>query len=162
MLAQTSSHLSSSGLISALVSSRLVSALRTLRQGAVSHALKVRVAMAEHDYNTFFKLYLTSPNMSVELMDYIVPSMRFYALQAMCKAYKPSLQAEYCMNQMGFYATNGNDLEQTSAEEEFESGKKYLVSCGCLMEEDASGDLAINTRGSVLVMPDTGQISSLQ
>ena len=149
-------------LTSSRLSSRLVSALRTLRQGAVSHALKVRVAMAEHDYNTFFKLYLTSPNMSVELMDYIVPSMRFYALQAMCKAYKPSLQAEYCMNQMGFYATNGNDLEQTSAEEEFESGKKYLVSCGCLMEEDASGDLAINTRGSVLVMPDTGQISSLQ
>ncbi|KAF2002251.1 hypothetical protein P154DRAFT_398692, partial [Amniculicola lignicola CBS 123094] len=55
--------------------------------GAVNHALDVRSALALGNYHRFFKLYRTSPNMGINLMNHFVERERLAALANMSKAY---------------------------------------------------------------------------
>jgi hypothetical protein len=98
------------------------------QDAAIQHALKVRVSVADWDYHLFFGLIKGSPNLGVRLMDRIVPYMRHTALQIICKAYRPAVETAYCLQELGFEDNNYN----------LEFGRKWLVSCGCVLSEDGS------------------------
>jgi len=100
----------------------------------IHHALLVRAAVAENDYHKFFQLQDAAPNMSDYLMDKIVPSVRQSALQRICKAYRPSVSADFVLKELGFDIHN---------REEVEGGKAWMESCGCRFE------------GEMLVTKDT-------
>jgi hypothetical protein len=91
---------------------------------AVAHALNVRVAVADADYHAFFCLYKDAPNLGRLLMDYIVPSMRKAGLHRLHKAYRPSVEVDFVVNELGF---DGIDF-----------GSKWLQSCGCVLSEDGT------------------------
>lgn len=91
----------------------------------IQHALLVRAAVADNDYHNFFQLQDTAPNMSDYLMDKIVPHVRRDALQRMCRAYRPSVSAQFVLKELGFDVQN---------KEEAEGGKVWMESCGCVFE----------------------------
>mmetsp|Transcript_54888 Transcript_54888/g.81663 ORF Transcript_54888/g.81663 Transcript_54888/m.81663 type:complete len:322 (+) Transcript_54888:373-1338(+) len=116
---------------------------------SIAHALKVRVAVAEYDYHSFFRLQDSCPNMGAYLMDYLVPTVRQAALQRVCRAYRPSVEMLFLLPELGFDA----DLP-----EELELGKEFLQSCGCKLSEDGS---EILTKESVLRESNLNTKSSL-
>jgi len=95
---------------------------------AIIHALKVRVAVAENDYHTFFHLHDTCPNLGSYLMDTLVPQMRAIALKQIMKAYKPSLSTMFLLQELGFNMDGGDDGV----------GVVWLHSCGCKFNHDRS------------------------
>lgn len=100
----------------------------------IHHALLVRAAVAENDYHKFFQLQDTAPNMGDYLMDKIVPSVRQSALQRICKAYRPSVDAKFVLKELGFDMLNRQEVE---------GGRAWLESCGCKFD------------GGVLLTKDT-------
>ena len=95
------------------------------RNESVAHALRVRESVAECDYHRFFCLYRSSPtNSAVRLMNYIVPNMRQLALRRICKAYRPSVPADFVLRELGFDA----NLEK--------EGLEWMESCGCVFSDD--------------------------
>lgn len=91
----------------------------------IAHSLKVRSAVAEFDYHSFFRLQNTCPVRSmVYLMDFLVPTVRQWSLQRICKAYRPSVPVGFVLSELGF------------DEEDFELGSKWLESCGCVLSDD--------------------------
>ena len=89
----------------------LVALLHTLQQirtskfakhPAIVHALKVRSAIASHNYALFFKLYYAAPALGRALMDLAVRSLRFKALTEFVKAFKPYLCVDFIVNVLGF------------------------------------------------------------
>lgn len=110
---------------------------------AIAHALKVRVAVAEFDYHAFFRLSKESPTShGVYLLKKMEPGMRQSALYRMCKAYRPSLSIHHVLGEVG--------LENT------EDGRKWLESCGCVLD----GDLVV-TSNTVVRESDLEAKSSL-
>jgi len=103
---------------------------------AIKHALKVRVAVADVDYHAFFRLYQHCPNLGRYLMDKIVPVLRYLALQRICKAYRPTVEVDFVLDELGFKTEKSTDLEH---------GRKYLISCGCVLNEDNSELLTKDT-----------------
>jgi len=101
---------------------------------AIRHALSVREAVSETDYHRFFRLLRKCPNEGTHLMDRIVPSMRYKALFRICKAYRPSVEAEFVVDELGL-------------ESDREFGRKWLLSCGCILSEDNS---MITTKDSII------------
>eukprot|EP00573_Skeletonema_grethae_P008392 CAMPEP_0201694984 /NCGR_PEP_ID=MMETSP0578-20130828/7076_1 /ASSEMBLY_ACC=CAM_ASM_000663 /TAXON_ID=267565 /ORGANISM="Skeletonema grethea, Strain CCMP 1804" /LENGTH=647 /DNA_ID=CAMNT_0048180753 /DNA_START=62 /DNA_END=2005 /DNA_ORIENTATION=+ len=93
----------------------------------ILHSLSVRAAVADNDYHKFFQLQDNAPNMSDYLMDKIVPSVRQSALQAICKAYRPSVSTSFVLRELGF---NPDDKQ------DYLSGKAWMESCGCRFEGD--------------------------
>ena len=91
----------------------------------ISHALKVRVAVADFDYHAFFRLKESCPKHGVFMMDFMVPKVRHWALQRICKAYRPSVSSKYVLEELGFDLTH-----------ELEYGNKWLESCGCVLSND--------------------------
>lgn len=81
---------------------------------AVSHALKVRSAMAVGNYAQLFQLYAKAPNMGAYLMDLFVPRERSSALNIMLKAFRPTLSVPYLTQILAF---NSED-----------EGKAWLIS----------------------------------
>lgn len=61
-------------------------------------------------------------------MDKIVPSIRQSALQRMCKAYRPSVDVNFVMKELGFDPSDTKDVE---------CGKKWMESCGCKFDGNA-------------------------
>ncbi|GAA5972152.1 hypothetical protein JCM11641_002518 [Rhodosporidiobolus odoratus] len=57
------------------------------RDTSVSHALAVRHAVSQGNYNKFFRLFNAAPKMGAYVMDHFVPRERVTALVTMCKAY---------------------------------------------------------------------------
>lgn len=118
-----------------------------------------RVALEHKDLNertnfkSFFKLYLTAPKMSAYIMDHMVPRVRYQAVSIFCLAYKPNLDMVWLVGMAGFYVEERNEYEGTTAEEERGKGKRYLASCGCLLEEKRGGRIVVNTKKSILAMP---------
>ena len=116
----------------------------------ISHALKVRVAVAEYDYHAFFTLQDDCPNMGAYLMDYLVPSVRRDALQRIQKAFRPHIPVDYVLSELGFDMTDEEDTKE---------GREWLQSCGCKFSDDGKSLL---TKDSVLKDPDlTNKKSSL-
>ena len=100
----------------------------------ISHALKVRVAVADYDYHAFFCLQDSCLRHGTYLMDLMVPRVRHWALQRIFKAYRPSVSIKYILEELGF------DLD-----EEFEYGKQWLASCGGILSADE-----LSTKDSVV------------
>jgi hypothetical protein len=112
----------------------------------ISHALKVRVSVADFDYHAFFRLQDSCPKHGIYLMDLMVPKVRHWALQRIFKAYRPSVSTKHVLVELGF-----------DRDEELELGKKWLVSCGAVL----SGDEFL-TKDSVVRESDmTEKVSSL-
>lgn len=89
---------------------------------------QVRAAVAENDYHKFFHLQDIAPNMGDFLMDKIVPSIRQFALQRMCKAYRPSVATDFVLKELGFDPKDKSDVL---------SGKVWMESCGCKFDGDS-------------------------
>jgi hypothetical protein len=87
----------------------------------------VRAAVAENDYHKFFLLQDIAPNMGDYLMDKIVPSIRQFALQRICKAYRPDVSAAFVLKELGFDPKNERDTL---------GGKMWMESCGCKFDGD--------------------------
>lgn len=68
----------------------------------MAHALRVRAALAAADYAAFFRLYATAPRLGRALMDIYVPKLRFDALSAVVKAFKPSVPLPFLAALLGF------------------------------------------------------------
>lgn len=66
--------------------------------------MAVRAAVASSDYARFFKLYACAPALGRALMDIYVPTLRYDALNAVVKAFKPSLPVPFLAAQLGFVA----------------------------------------------------------
>ncbi len=107
----------------------------------------VRAAVADNDYHKFFQLQDIAPNMGDYLMDKIVPSVRQGALQRICKAYRPSVSAEFVLKELGF---------DTKSPEEVEGGMEWMASCGCKFD---GGTLV--TKDTALKEGGTGVKNSL-
>ena len=114
------------------------------RDPAISHACKVREAVAVGDYLAFFRLHKDVPNLGKYLMDRIAPTMRYRALQRMAKAYRPSVDLSFCLQNLGF-------VESSSV-----AGKEWLTSCGGIIE-----GTEFMTKDSVIHEPKTDTKNSL-
>ena len=110
---------------------------------AISHALKVRVAVADNDYHAFFRLQESCPNLGAYLMDMMIGTIRAIGLQCMIKAYRPSLSVEFILIELGF----GMDMDGIQVLEKKE-GIAWLKECGCKFSED---DSLVLTKDSVLI-----------
>eukprot|EP00980_Cylindrotheca_fusiformis_P009933 scaffold2195_cov132-Cylindrotheca_fusiformis.AAC.17 len=109
---------------------------------AIAHALKVREALANGDYSSFFRLHKSTPNVGVQLTKLIAPTMRLRGLRRMAKAYRPTLEVEFCTQQLGF--------------DSVEEGKEWLIRFGCVV--DGSNIL---TKDSVIQEPEETKKNSL-
>jgi hypothetical protein len=90
---------------------------------AIRHALQVREAVSLGDYTKFFGLHETAPNLGRFLTERMVATMRMRALMPIAKAYRPSVELEFVLRQLGFAADS-------------KKGKQWLISCGCVMDGD--------------------------
>jgi len=101
---------------------------------SVAHALRVRRAVAENDFLNFFRLHTSSPLMSSYLMDHMVPTIRFNALKAIVKSYRPNISSKFLLSVIGF----------TDADE-YEEGMAWLKSCGCVFNDDGTSLLVVES-----------------
>lgn len=104
---------------------------------AIRHALQVREAVAFSDYFWFFRLHKNSPNLGNFLTDLLVPNMRMRSLRRIAKAYRPSIEVNVCLQQLGFHDNDDcvkGDGEKTgwggSVKLCSKVGKSWLISCG--------------------------------
>ena len=72
------------------------------QEPAVQHAMQVREAVCTHDWSAFFRLYACAPNMGRALLDMAAPSMRWTALNALVKTFKPSVALPFVARVLGF------------------------------------------------------------
>jgi hypothetical protein len=114
----------------------------------ISHALKVRAAVADYDYHAFFRLLKESSRHGACLMKYMVPKVRHWALLRVCKAYRPSVPTEHVLQELGF------DIEK-----DVDFGKKWLVSCGVVLGDN--GDVVLAKDSVVRESDLTEKASSL-
>ncbi|KAM9962920.1 hypothetical protein ACTFIW_006141 [Dictyostelium discoideum] len=67
----------------------------------VQHALKVRTAIYNNNYCSYFRLCKDPPNMATYLLDKITPRIRVQALRMVLKAYRPNILISQIM-ELGF------------------------------------------------------------
>jgi hypothetical protein len=111
---------------------------------AIAHALQVREAVAASDYLQFFRLHKRSPNLGRYLTERMVPTMRMRGLRRLVKAYRPLLEIEFCLRQIGFEASS------------VEEGKEWLTTCGCVLEGPD-----VVTKDTTVHEPDVDKKNSL-
>ena len=58
--------------------------LKDKQNSFIQHSLKVRAAVDDNNYVSFFKLYLNAPNMGAYIMDSFVEKLRIQALLTIC------------------------------------------------------------------------------
>ncbi len=76
--------------------------VQAAQEPAIRHAMQVREAVCTHDWSAFFRLYAAAPNMGRALMDMAAPSMRWTALNALVKTFKPSIAVPFVARVLGF------------------------------------------------------------
>eukprot|EP00543_Licmophora_paradoxa_P004474 CAMPEP_0202446760 /NCGR_PEP_ID=MMETSP1360-20130828/5330_1 /ASSEMBLY_ACC=CAM_ASM_000848 /TAXON_ID=515479 /ORGANISM="Licmophora paradoxa, Strain CCMP2313" /LENGTH=699 /DNA_ID=CAMNT_0049063435 /DNA_START=122 /DNA_END=2221 /DNA_ORIENTATION=+ len=130
------------------ISNLLLSLTPELKQDPfIAHALKVRLAVAEHNYHSFFRLRQQCPTQSMlHLMEFMLPNVRQWALLRICKAYRPSVPVNFVLQELGF---SKGDLED---------GVKWLESCGIVLSE---GRESIKAKESVVHESDLKDKNSL-
>jgi SAC3 family protein LENG8/THP3 len=114
---------------------------------AIHHALQVRVAVADMDYNKFFQLRKACPNLGMHLMDLIVPGMRYNAILRICNAYRPSVEVKFVLSELGF-----------GSPDDMDRGASWLSSCGCVLSDDKT---TWNTKETVVRESDLVDKNSL-
>lgn len=77
------------------------------QQPAVAHALQVREAVCTDDYAAFFRLYAAAPDMGRALLDMFVGVARWRGVNALVRAFKPSLGVDFVARLLGFAARRG-------------------------------------------------------
>lgn len=83
---------------------------------AVSHALRVRKALAMTDYHLFFSLYETTPNLGRHIMQKLLKTTRVEALRRIIKSYRPTISLSFVLRELLF------DTD--------EDGVAFLQACG--------------------------------
>ena len=101
------------------------------------------------NYHRFFQLYQSTPNMGSYILDLMIDTMRVYALQKMCRAYRPeALQLAFVLSELAF--DSKVDSDSIIAIE-------FLRKVGCILISNPStdpkrsinhNDLRINTKES--------------
>ncbi|CAM9647826.1 unnamed protein product [Hapterophycus canaliculatus] len=86
------------------------------QDSAVSHALRVRKALAMTDYHLFFSLYKTTPNLGRHIMQKLLKTMRVEALRRIIKSYRPTISLPFVLRELLF------DTD--------EDGVAFLQACG--------------------------------
>jgi hypothetical protein len=86
---------------------------------AVVHALNVRRAIQQENYFSFFHLYKTTPNMGNYILDMAIDTWRLYALQRICKGFKPNIAVSYAISLLAF-SNNKTGIE-------------FLLKAGCVI-----------------------------
>jgi hypothetical protein len=109
-----------------------------LEDPCIAHALQVRVAVAEFDYHSFFQLQDAAPKMGAYLMDYMVPTVRQWALLRITRAYRPSISVLHVLKELGFDHVDQQDNDD---------GISWLESCGCILNPEKT---MILTKESVI------------
>jgi hypothetical protein len=117
----------------------------------VIHALDIRRALLQENYHRFFVLYKTTPDLGNCILDLMVGAYRFRTLQRIFRAYKPSIEESFVIQELGF--------------ESQEAGKEFLASAGCvcvaassssqLSDNDDSScqSVLLDTKASILIPP---------
>jgi hypothetical protein len=91
---------------------------------AISHALQVRESVSLGDHKRFFGLHKTAPNLGRFLTERMVATIRMRSLRPIAKAFRPSVEIEFVLRQLGFAAADS------------EQGKQWLIRCGCVLDGD--------------------------
>lgn len=68
----------------------------------MKHALLVRQASLLENYHVFFKLYRSTPNLGRCIIDLMLDSWRFKAMQRMLKSYKPIIEVNFITAELSF------------------------------------------------------------
>ena len=122
---------------------------------AIQHALQVRAAVADVDYHKFFLLVETCPNLGGKLLKLMIPTIRHQALQRICRAYRPTAEVKYVLQEIGLlHDSAGVDPDK----KKLEDGKAFLLSCGCILSDDG---LEIKTKESTVRESDLLEKQSL-
>ncbi|KAJ3024936.1 UNVERIFIED_CONTAM: hypothetical protein HDU68_007634 [Siphonaria sp. JEL0065] len=95
---------------------------------SVQHALGVRMAVSTGDYHTLFKLYNSSPFMSIYLMDLFIERERIKALKTISRAFRPQLKVSYLARELGWIATLGS-IEGETDEQWEKRERDGVVDC---------------------------------
>ena len=104
----------------------------------IAHALKVRIAVADNDYHAYFRLQDICPNHGAYLMDLMLPHIRSIGLKCIMKAYRPSLNVNFILTELGFSFQNKLCTEE---------GVAWLKGCRCVFSDDKA---LILTKDTVL------------
>ncbi|KAF6171041.1 hypothetical protein GIB67_014621 [Kingdonia uniflora] len=122
---------------------------------AVKHALAVRTAVTSGNYVLFFRLYKTSPNLGICLMDLYVEKMRFEAVKCISRSYRPTAPLSFIAQVLGFSPTAEGSEERDSANG-LEECEEWLKLHGACLIMDNSGDMQLDTKASSssLYMPE--------
>ncbi|KAJ3025950.1 UNVERIFIED_CONTAM: hypothetical protein HDU68_006422 [Siphonaria sp. JEL0065] len=95
---------------------------------SVQHALSVRMAVSTGDYHTLFKLYNSSPFMSIYLMDLFIERERIKTLKTISRAFRPQLKVSYLARELGWFATVGS-IEGETDEQREQRERNGVVDC---------------------------------
>ena len=113
---------------------KILRELSTGQQGpAVSHALRIRKALAMTDYHLFFSLYGTTPNLGVHIMEKLLKTMRVGALKRIVKAYRPTISLSFVLRELLF------DTDEV--------GVAFLQACGVVL---TPGGLEVACKESIV------------
>ncbi|KAJ3269712.1 hypothetical protein HDV01_001102 [Terramyces sp. JEL0728] len=95
----------------------------------VKHALAVRSSLSTGDFNSFFKLYHSAPNMSGYLMDQFIARERLNLFRKLTKSFRPKLSVHQLSLFLGFSLSNPkkNEIRET---------RGFIQKYGVEIEED--------------------------
>eukprot|EP00536_Pseudo-nitzschia_multiseries_P004327 jgi/Psemu1/237550/estExt_Genewise1.C_710045 len=124
---------------------------------AISHALKVREAVALSDYFWFFRLHKTSPNLGIFLTELLVPTVRLRGLRRIARAYRPSIDLDVCFTQLGILdhqthddaCMNMNMNMNANANENTDGGENKKA-----VNDGAKNDGRDNSDGGKMIMEE--------
>ena len=88
----------------------------------ISHALCVREAIASSNYHNFFELYRSCPNLGKLILDAFYDKMRVLALLRIVKAYRPTIEVDFVLQELDFKGDQ-------------EAGFEFLSSCGVVLND---------------------------
>ena len=98
------------------------------------HAIQVVKSVIHNDYHAFFRLYDSSPHLSVYLMDFLLKRVRAEAYDRIVASYRPTISVEYIRETLQF-----PNLEET---------RIFLKKNGAVLVENSAIAIAIDCKAS--------------